>query len=89
MSDEVGEIAATRVTIALFAAARAAAGCDAVLVAPGPLVDLLDEVGQRYPGFRDVRSRCTFLVDGLVVHDERLVVPSGARVDVLPPFAGG
>ena len=81
--------AAPHVTVALFAAARAAAGCDSVDVAPGALVEVLDEVGERYPGFRAVRPRCSFLVDGLAVHDEGQVVPAGARVDVLPPFAGG
>lgn len=89
MTGSGGDPAGGEVTVALFAAARAAVGCDAVDVQPGSLAEVLDEVGRRHPGFLAVRERCSYLVDGLVVHDVTMIVPGGARVDVLPPFAGG
>jgi molybdopterin converting factor small subunit len=37
----------------------------------------------------EVLPRCTLLVDGTAVRDSETRIPAGARVDVLPPFAGG
>jgi len=73
----------------LFAAARAAAGRELVSVAPGTLAEVLDAVALGCPGFAGVRPRCSVLVEGVAAHDEAMPVPAGARVDVLPPFAGG
>jgi molybdopterin converting factor small subunit len=36
-----------------------------------------------------VLACCSLLVDGAPVRDGGTLIPSGARVDVLPPFAGG
>lgn len=93
--DRVSEVppAAARVEVRYFAAAAEAAGRDAehVDVPAGTTVGgLLDLLAARHgPALRDVAARCALLVDG-VLHrdrDERLTAP--ARVDVLPPFAGG
>jgi sulfur-carrier protein len=32
---------------------------------------------------------CSFLLNGIAVHDRALTVTDGAELDVLPPFAGG
>lgn len=77
------------VVVHLFAAARAAAGQDVVIVAPGALQAVLDGVERACPGFAAVRACCSFLVDGIAVHDDAVAVPGGSRVDALPPFAGG
>lgn len=36
-----------------------------------------------------VLASCSLLVDGSPVRDAAEVIPGDARVDVLPPFAGG
>lgn len=80
-----------------FAAARAAAGTDREQVAdiPATLGELLDARAAAHTGttdagmtLGDVFGRCTFLIDGR--NSGRTDALSGAaRVDVLPPFAGG
>lgn len=79
-----------------FAAARAAAGVPVETVtAPATLGDLLDGLAATHTGateagttFAEVLKRCTFLIDGhSATRDTSLA--GAARVDVLPPFAGG
>ncbi|WP_293768043.1 MoaD/ThiS family protein [uncultured Corynebacterium sp.] len=79
-----------------FAAARQAAGvaseaCDA----SGTLADLIAQLGAQHSGateagmpFAQVLERCTFLVDGAAAQPAAPLA-GAARVDVLPPFAGG
>jgi molybdopterin synthase sulfur carrier subunit len=78
------------VTIRYWAGARAAAGHDEEKLSVGTLGELLAEVGAR-PGLADVLPACSLLLDGQALHreDEARVLPDGATVDVLPPFAGG
>lgn len=88
-----------------FAAARAAAGTsteeiEASQVVAGPdeeltLGALTAFLAERHTGrtpsgmsFAKVLEQCSFLIDG-VASQADATVPSGARVDVLPPFAGG
>ena len=80
---------ALSVEVHLFAAARAAVGSSVVTAPSGPLAAILDGLQAAHPEFGPVRARCSYLVDGIAVHDEQSPVPPGARVDVLPPFAGG
>ncbi|MCW5952835.1 MAG: MoaD/ThiS family protein [Propionibacteriaceae bacterium] len=58
---------------------------------PGPLsVDaLLAQLGSDRPALAKVLTRCSILVDGRQVADPSTPLPTDARVDVLPPFAGG
>lgn len=58
---------------------------------PGPLsVDgLLARLGSDRPALAKVLTRCSILVDGRQVADPAVPLPADARVDVLPPFAGG
>lgn len=76
-----------------FAGARAAAGVAEELVelTPGTTVaDLLAaERARRGPELARVLAACSFLLDGVAVHDHAVEVPDGAELDVLPPFAGG
>jgi molybdopterin converting factor small subunit len=85
-------------TLRFFAAARTAVGRDdqRVEVPAGerPTIGrLLTEVrpveGVSAADFRDVLLRCSFLVDGLTTRDREQLVPDGAVIDVMPPFAGG
>ena len=89
------------ITVRLFAAAADAAGAESVALAPTELADVAapgDSVSvadvsaalaKRYGGeLSRVLERCSVLVDG-VRADAETIVPSGATVDVLPPFAGG
>lgn len=73
------------VHVRLFAAARDAAGTDAYDAPPGAVSAVL---AAGPAGLADVLARCSFLVDGQHAQLETLV-PVGATVDVLPPFAGG
>lgn len=41
------------------------------------------------PGASEVLARCSYLVDGVSTTDRATPLPTGATVDVLPPFAGG
>jgi len=72
-----------------FAAARAAVGASVLQVPPGTLNDVLNRVEAENPGFATVRPQCSFLIDGIASLDPEQSVDDGARLDVLPPFAGG
>jgi len=83
------------VTVRYWAALRAAAGVPADQVQPGPLDQVLAEVGARHadgPRFGQVLGICSVLVDEepLGARDPGAVeVGAGSVVDLLPPFAGG
>ncbi|GAA4708315.1 MoaD/ThiS family protein [Pseudonocardia yuanmonensis] len=81
------------VTVRYFAAAKAAAGRDAetlAVPADATVAALGDTLAERYgPEFARVLARCSYLVDEIAVRDPQRVLPEGAVVDVLPPFAGG
>ncbi|MCL2090828.1 MAG: MoaD/ThiS family protein [Micrococcales bacterium] len=75
-----------------FAAAREAAGCPEEVWADEngtTVADLVVRLGARHgEPLTTVLARCSFLVDGQRA-GPGAVVPGGAVVDVLPPFAGG
>ena len=78
-------------TVRYFAGARAAAGgVSSEQIAAGSLDELAQILTVRH-GERLglVMKSASFLVDGLTCHDRQAVLPAGATVDVLPPFAGG
>ncbi len=74
-----------------FAAARDAAGADALRLSPAePTIEgLLDAVGSTHPEGERILGRCSFLVNGRSTTDRAHPLVDGDRVDVLPPFAGG
>ena len=76
--------------VTFYAAAADAAGVRAEAV-DGPLsaAGLVERLGSDRPALADVLARCSILVDGRRVADPDLPLPADARVDVLPPFAGG
>ena len=84
-----------KVTIQYWAAAKEAAGVAAEPVEAGTLAEALDVVVARRGDdgrLRSVLAVSSFLVDGApagrrVAAD--LVLPEAARIEVLPPFAGG
>jgi len=80
-----------QVTVRFFAGARAAAGCDQVLVEPGTLERVVESMHAAFPPLKAVTPMCSFLVDSLSAtrRDGGPVVGPGSTVDVLPPFAGG
>lgn len=80
-----------------FAAARAARGVsrEEITEVPDTLDQLLAQLAAEHTGtteagmsLSEVFRRCTFLVDGTNADPERPLA-GAARVDVLPPFAGG
>jgi molybdopterin synthase sulfur carrier subunit len=75
-----------------FAAAQAAAGADfeELTVRAGATVgELVDELSSCNPDLARVLSRCSYLCDGVAVHDKAQPLRPGNTIDVLPPFAGG
>ncbi|MBT0767463.1 MoaD/ThiS family protein [Kineosporia sp. J2-2] len=80
------------ITIRYFAGARAASGIESEQVpvtGPTPLGHLAGELAERHgPALRRVLEASSFLIDE-VAGDRSRIVPIGAVVDVLPPFAGG
>ncbi|MDQ7992224.1 MAG: MoaD/ThiS family protein [Propionicimonas sp.] len=73
-----------------YAAAADAAGRRGQVV-DGPLSadGLVALLGDARPELAAVLTRCSLLVDGRRVADPAAELPTGARIDVLPPFAGG
>jgi molybdopterin synthase sulfur carrier subunit len=80
------------ITVRYFAGAAAAAGVpeEKVDVPPGTtLGELLTDATVRRPALEPVLAVASVLVDEVTARDRAAVVPDGAAVDVLPPFAGG
>jgi molybdopterin converting factor small subunit len=81
------------VTVRYFAAARAAAGVEAepLELPDGATVsDALAAMRERHGAeLARVLDRCSFLLDEVAVRDRSAMLPAGATLDVLPPFAGG
>jgi molybdopterin converting factor small subunit len=81
-------------TIRYFAGARTAAGRDSETLTVGPALstveDVVRELSDRHgPSLAKVLAACSFLIDETAVRNRAAKVPSGATLDVLPPFAGG
>ncbi|GLW29947.1 MoaD/ThiS family protein [Actinoplanes regularis] len=78
-------------TIRYFAGARAAArGVSTEEISAGSLAELVQILTDRHgEQLGLVLKVASFLVDGLTCHDRRAALPTGATVDILPPFAGG
>lgn len=78
------------ITVRFFAGARAAAGTTSASVEASSVDELIEALTTRYgERLAVVLKAASFLVDGLACHDRQAVLPTGATVDVLPPFAGG
>jgi sulfur-carrier protein len=81
------------VTVRYFAAARAAAGAETEpfeLPSGSAVEDAVAAMRERHGAeLGRVLDRCSFLLDEVAVRDRSAVVPAGASLDVLPPFAGG
>ncbi|WKD59474.1 MoaD/ThiS family protein [Corynebacterium caspium] len=81
-----------------FAAARAAAGTDQEFLdnPPATLGELLEMLATTHPGttaagmhLAEIFKRCSFLIDGMRQNAPETSLAGVARVDILPPFAGG
>jgi molybdopterin converting factor small subunit len=80
------------VTVRYFAGAAAAAGVaeEKVDVPSGTTVGgLLAAVASARPSVEPVLAVASVLVDEVAARDRGALLPDGATVDVLPPFAGG
>ena len=83
------------VMIRYWAAAKDAAGLPEESVAAATLAEVLNVVvASRTPDsrLRDVLERSSFLIDGTRAsraNAEEIMLPEGAVIEVLPPFAGG
>jgi sulfur-carrier protein len=84
-----------KVTIQYWAAAKEAAGMAAESVEAETLAEALDVILARRAGderLRSVLAASSFLVDGTPAGRRvpaELILPEAARIEVLPPFAGG
>ncbi|WP_020578145.1 MoaD/ThiS family protein [Actinopolymorpha alba] len=83
------------VTLRYWAAAKEAAGLAEEQLSAGTLADALNAARARHaerPSFAQVLGRCSYLIDGDPVgaRDHASIrLDEGARIEVLPPFAGG
>ena len=80
-----------RITVRLFAGARAAAGTPQADVGVGSdatIADVLAALVEQHGGVARVLPACSFLLDGVSVRPAA-PVGAGRTVDVLPPFSGG
>ncbi|MCM3885461.1 MoaD/ThiS family protein [Frankia sp. R82] len=81
------------VTVRYWAAAREAAGISEETLAAITLADVQGAIAARYGGILPgLLRRCSYLVDEQPVGQRdpaTLILPAGAVVEVLPPFAGG
>ncbi len=87
-----GPGAGLRVAVRYFAGAAAAAGLDeevVLLEEDATLGGLLSRLRELHPALRPVLEVASTLVDEVAVTDPGVRLEVGARVDVLPPFAGG
>jgi sulfur-carrier protein len=81
------------ITIRYFAGAKAAAGVgtEQVPLPSGATVDdVLREISARHgAALTKVLAASSLLLDEVAVRDRGQLLPAGATLDVLPPFAGG
>ena len=71
-----------------FAAAAEAAGREEEELVASTVAELKALLVEKYgESMRKVLASGSFLVDGVVSRDDSVAI--GARIDVLPPFAGG
>ncbi len=77
-----------QVTVRYWAGARAAAGVGSDVVSASTVGAAVDAVRLLHPALGPVLAVASILVDGTAVGPE-VAVPSGATMEVLPPFAGG
>jgi len=84
-----------KVTIQYWAAAKEAAGIATETVEAATLAEALEAIVARRGAddrLRLVLARSSFLIDGAPAGRRPpadLVLPDSARIEVLPPFAGG
>lgn len=72
-----------------FAAAKAALGRASDTLDAATLGELETLLLATAPEAAAVLARCSYLVDGVSTRDRATPLAGVARVDVLPPFAGG
>ncbi len=94
MSETVQETRTTTVLVRYFAGARAAAGVaeERIVLTDGDSTvgdALAAALARRGPELDRVLPSCSFLVNGVAVHDQGIFIPDGGELDILPPFAGG
>ena len=91
--DPGGHGARVRLEVRYFAGAAAAAGLEEEVVLldhrSATLGGLLEHLRGVHPPLAPVLAVATALVDELAVTEASAPLRDGARVDVLPPFAGG
>jgi len=79
-----------QLTVRYFAAAKAATGVDSEIISATTVQDAITAICSRHGDqLSAVVTACSFLLDGLTVHDTALPLADDAELDVLPPFAGG
>jgi molybdopterin synthase sulfur carrier subunit len=81
------------VTVRYWAAARSAAGCESDELSGATLADVIAAAGALHPGgLPMLLDICAYLIDGRPAKRTeagRVMLTSGAVIEVLPPFAGG
>ncbi|MFF0143935.1 MoaD/ThiS family protein [Amycolatopsis sulphurea] len=90
---ETGSAEVVTVVVRYFAAARGAAGLDEEkieLPTGATVAGAIEIVRALHPGpLARVLDAASFLVNEIAVRDRSRTLGDGARLDILPPFAGG
>ena len=76
-------------TIRFYAAAREAVGSAEMQMKFSTVNELIHECSRGNDRTRRILDQCSYLVNGVVVHDRGEVIADNSQIDVLPPFAGG
>ncbi len=77
------------ITVRFFASARAATGNSEIMMNSSTVNELISECSKGNAHLFTILGQCSFLVNGVVVHDRNHVIGENSQIDVLPPFAGG
>lgn len=77
--------------ITYYAGAADAAGTNTARLDVGALTadEMRTRLGAGDETLASVLASCSLLVEGALVRDGETLIPADARVDLLPPFAGG
>jgi sulfur-carrier protein len=76
-------------TVRYWAAAQAKAGVAQDDFSGETVEELIAQIRTHRPEVAPVLTRCSFLLDGVAVHDRSQSIKAGSLLEVLPPFAGG
>lgn len=77
------------IKVRFYAAARQAVGSSEIEMASSTINELIGECSKGNDNVTRILAQCSYLVNGIVMHDRNQAIAENSQIDVLPPFAGG